>query len=333
MSLIIDTYSTSNADGSVDLYAGAIIEEGQSVTGDGSALKSVQFYIRKTGSPTGNVVAKVYSHTGTFGTSSLPTGSALATSDNVDITTLAVGTPALKEFTFSGVNKITLVSGTKYVVTIYYSSGNSSNKLTVHSDGSSPTHGGNESRYVSSWKATSSRDLVFILYGDSSSVSSSVSSSQSISSSKSSSVSSSISASVSISSSVSSSPSIGVSVSSSISSSKSSSISSSVSVSSSVSSSISASVSSSASSSLSSSASSSLSSSVSSSPSLPSFVALQVDYWHIESGQIPSSSSSVSSSTSSSVSSSPSPPPLRHAIFNIEQTKPKLSVRAYGRRR
>ena len=51
-------------------------------------LSSVQFYIRKTLSPTGNAVAVLYAHTGTFGTSSAPTGAALATSDEVDVPSL-----------------------------------------------------------------------------------------------------------------------------------------------------------------------------------------------------------------------------------------------------
>jgi hypothetical protein len=48
----------------------------------GSKLKEAYFYIGRVGAPTGNLTAKLYAHSGTFGTTSLP-GTLLATSDLV----------------------------------------------------------------------------------------------------------------------------------------------------------------------------------------------------------------------------------------------------------
>ena len=89
MSTIIDSYSESNyvtaGYGMSPLGYGV----GQSFTGDGKTLSSVKFYARKVGSPTGNIYAKIFAHSGTYGTSSVPTGTELAVSGAVDVTTIS----------------------------------------------------------------------------------------------------------------------------------------------------------------------------------------------------------------------------------------------------
>lgn len=226
MTQIIDSYSESNQSSGVPLYSGSWTSFGQSFTGAGGALASAVFYFRKFGSPTGNIIAKVYSHSGTFGTSSVP-NALLATSDNVDVSTLSPSpTYGLKAFTFSGAEQITLVAGTKYCTVVEYTGGDGSNYPVVGYDGSSPTHAGNSAFYpqVGAWLADASIDACFYVY-DNTNPSPSLSLSATPSSSVSLSQSVTPSSSVSLSPSSSQSPSGSVSLSPSSSQSPSSSIS------------------------------------------------------------------------------------------------------------
>jgi hypothetical protein len=160
---VVDSYPETNFDTAYSLYAGSIIGRGQSFTGDGSDITRARFYLRKNGSPTGNAVAKLYAHAGTFGTNSQPTGAALAVSDNFDVSTLSASME-LVEFAFS--TPYTLANGTYYVITIEYSGGDASNFPEVGHDTSSATHGGNRS-YTSdgsTWNANTG-DVVFYVFG------------------------------------------------------------------------------------------------------------------------------------------------------------------------
>jgi len=160
---IIDSYSESNFSGPGYLYD-EYIKAGQSFTGDGGVLDSAIFYLLIAGSPTGYAYAKIYAHTGTFGTSSLPTGNALAVSDGVDVSGISNVAYELTTFNFKGANKITLTNGTKYVVTLEYENGDASNYLMYGQDGTSPTHAGNKCYYDGSWHSLSSYDLCFYVY-------------------------------------------------------------------------------------------------------------------------------------------------------------------------
>ena len=94
---------------------------GQSFMGTGDTLGSIVFNARKLNSPTGVAYAKVYAHSGTFGTSSVPTGAALATSDGVNMTDISASFGVLTpHFTFSGANQIVLTNGTPYVLTLEF---------------------------------------------------------------------------------------------------------------------------------------------------------------------------------------------------------------------
>src|SRR5574343_703571 len=121
MSVIIDSYSESNYNNALTFYSGYSIQKvGQSFHNtNGCNLLSAKFYCIKIGSPTGNIYANVYAHTGTYGSTGKPTGSALATSDAVDVSTLDTNPNwKLIEFTFSGANQIALSENTNYVVVI-----------------------------------------------------------------------------------------------------------------------------------------------------------------------------------------------------------------------
>lgn len=164
---IVDSYSESNQDQDYAL-AYYIKRVGQSFTGDGGTLNSAKFYIKKIGSPTGTATVRVYAHTGTFGSSSTPTGSPLAESASMNLSD-ANTSLTLEEFIFSGIEKITLEDGTNYCVSLEYNNDgfvNSSNRWQIGVDGSSPTHDGNSYTYVSSYDSQATDDLIFYVYKD-----------------------------------------------------------------------------------------------------------------------------------------------------------------------
>jgi hypothetical protein len=164
---IITSYSETNKSNDDVLASDLDIALGQSFTGTGKILTSVKFYIRNgaIGHATGNVVSKIYAHSGTYGTSSVPTGSALATSDNVDASALT-DVYSLIEFPFSGANRISLTDSVPFVATIEYSNtAFAVGSILVGDDASSPTYNGNMSHNNGTWAAYSGRDMVFYLYG------------------------------------------------------------------------------------------------------------------------------------------------------------------------
>jgi len=109
---LIDFYSESNFSSQDGLSSAYSTGHAQSFTcGFNCNLDSAKFYFSKGGSPTGNAYAKVYAHSGTYGTSSVPTGAALATSDAVDVSGLSAALN-LKTFNFSGANRISLSAST-----------------------------------------------------------------------------------------------------------------------------------------------------------------------------------------------------------------------------
>ena len=160
---LIDTYNESNWNTGDTVYS-AYPMHYQSFTGK-YILTSCKFYFKKVGSPTGSMTARLYAHSGTFGTSSIPTGPALAESGSIDVSTLSGTTKALITFNFTGANRYKMVDGTKYCIVIYYDGGNSSNYVEFAIDTSSPTHGGNRGWYTqstSTWTAESGGDGIFM---------------------------------------------------------------------------------------------------------------------------------------------------------------------------
>jgi hypothetical protein len=140
---------------------------GQSFTGNGKTLSAVRLLLMKSGSPTNTAVVKIYAHSGTFGTSSVPdTSTLLATSDTFSVSTLSASDfePAL--FNFTGANQITLNNGTNYVLALEYF-GTSSNLIMVR-DNSTSTHNGNRcSRGTTldglNWSSSPTTDLTFAI--------------------------------------------------------------------------------------------------------------------------------------------------------------------------
>lgn len=154
---------TRNADQA--LGNGTITAISESFVGNGAKLANVTFVLSKggaTGLPTGNAVAKIYAHSGVYGTSSVPTGTALATSTTLDVSTLT-GSPVETTLYFATQNQnITLTNSINYVVTLEYSAGNSTNYVNVGVDTTTPAWGGNFATYNgSSWTAASGTDAIF----------------------------------------------------------------------------------------------------------------------------------------------------------------------------
>lgn len=166
---IDDSYSETNKDSEISQYptsGGAFF--GQSFTNTtASTLDSCKFYCRKVGSPTGNAKAKLYAHTGTYGTNGLPTGAVLATSDNFDVSTLT-GSSALITLNFSSANRVSMSTSTHYFIILDCSgiTGDISNRILTSYDSTSPSHGGNwaESSDGSSWSGDNSVDVCFYVY-------------------------------------------------------------------------------------------------------------------------------------------------------------------------
>jgi hypothetical protein len=161
-----DYYSSSNySDNSFYISASYATTLGQSFESQGGVLDSVRFYLRKNGTPTGNMTATIHALSETYGSGDdVGTGEALATSDTVSIAGLTTSV-AYVTFTFSGANRITLVDGTQYVVSVNYSGGDATNRLHIGRDSTSPTHTGNAC-YTSgeSWTAVSGSDVIFDVY-------------------------------------------------------------------------------------------------------------------------------------------------------------------------
>jgi len=131
-------------------------------------LTSCKFRIKRGGTPlTGNLRAYLYAHTGTFGDGGIPTGDVLATSDELDMSTITTSY-VLYTFTFDGT--YTLVANTAYCLVLYSLDGNLSGsvypRIAARAIG---THEGNGLRYLSSvgaWEAYSTIDVMFYVYGN-----------------------------------------------------------------------------------------------------------------------------------------------------------------------
>jgi hypothetical protein len=94
-------------------------EAAQSFLGDGRKLVRAGFWLQKNGSPPGNVIVRLYAHTGTYGTSTgLPTGSPLATSTSSVVAT-SLPTPGLGDwFFFAFDGTFTMAAGTAYCMVV-----------------------------------------------------------------------------------------------------------------------------------------------------------------------------------------------------------------------
>ena len=167
---VVDSYSESNFSSFFEISSEKYL--GQSFTGNGKNLSSAKFYLKKSSSATGNMHAELYAHSGTYGSTSVATGSPLAVSSSKLASTLTTSYD-LCSFTFDGT--YTLVDGTYYVIVIYYDgTGGSPGYLYVSLDNTSLTHSGSAcgSNDGSTWYDQTNYwgtpvDLIFYVYGES----------------------------------------------------------------------------------------------------------------------------------------------------------------------
>ena len=157
MSIVLaDSYSEGNRNSSNTVFKDVMA--GQSFTGANTKISLAKFLLIKQPGKTGNVVAKLYSHTGTYGSTGTP-DSLLATSEAVDAGLISA-TFSLIDFSFVGNQRYQMSSGTKYFILVQPQS---EMNLAIGTDNTSPTHDGNF--WISTLGANSSTDACFYVYG------------------------------------------------------------------------------------------------------------------------------------------------------------------------
>lgn len=155
-----DRYAESNFANSEPLD-GSPTETAQTFTSlaAGGVLSAAQFWLRKTGAPTGTMVAKLYATT-----AGAPTGAALATSDTLNVADLRTDFYQLMHFQFTGVNKITLSATTVYAIAIAYT-GTATDFVDVGQDNTAPTHAGTKYNFTGVW-TSDTEDLIFYVFSE-----------------------------------------------------------------------------------------------------------------------------------------------------------------------
>lgn len=139
---IADSYSESNID-STNVNTSTSNLYGQVFEGDGRRLHSIIIPLARVNLPTGNIKLRIYNITGTVGTTGRPTGSYLAISDAIAISSLSTS-QTLMTFRFNGVNRIELSDGTYYGWALDMSDATfSSSGVSYYTDFTDSTHPGN----------------------------------------------------------------------------------------------------------------------------------------------------------------------------------------------
>ena len=165
---LIDSYSESYNDGNTaEVYDtrryGQTFQNGSAIT-----LDSCKLSVRNYATTTGNCRVKVYAHTGTFGTSGVPTGAVLATSDDLDASTFSTS-KVLITFSFTSANRITLSADTPYVIVIEMpTAADYQHGISIGEDRTSPVASGNlvySFNSGSTWIADENIDAPFYVYG------------------------------------------------------------------------------------------------------------------------------------------------------------------------
>ena len=158
---IVDEYLVAPGTGGTWLYSGFRAATSQSFSGDGEIVSAISVRLWKSGAPTGNATFALYAHAGTYGTSSVPTGSALA-SGTLDVSTLTTTEDTWVKVNLS--SEYTLSASTYYCVVISYSGGDTDNKLHCGIVSSAGAHSGNNAYNSGSWTANSVADTPFIVH-------------------------------------------------------------------------------------------------------------------------------------------------------------------------
>lgn len=141
----------------------SIVGQAQSFANGATAqyLVRVRVSLKKVGVPTGSLTVTLHAHSGTYGTSSVPTGAALATSAALDVATLTTSYQTI-EVAFA--TPYEMSAATNYTLAVNYSAGDGSNYVHAQGLATTGTHAGNRSQTTGSWAATAGDDLLFYAY-------------------------------------------------------------------------------------------------------------------------------------------------------------------------
>lgn len=134
---------------------------------DNYTLDSVKIYVSKQAAVSGNLYAKIYAHTGTFGTDGKPTGSALATSDAVAFSSVALYGTREVTLNFSSSNRILLEADTYYCVVIMSDTSSTGMRiyLSYQEDPTNIYGTWSSSSDGSSWSVNTNMDMPYFVYG------------------------------------------------------------------------------------------------------------------------------------------------------------------------
>lgn len=158
---VVDLFGVENWQYSFYLRAIDYAGYFQSITGDGSQLYSAKFYLNKVGSPGGNLIAKLYEHSGSWGVDGKPSGAALIVSSPVLADSISA-TKTLYEFFFP--SGFTLANGTHYCITLEADGGDNSNYIEFGLKYSASHPGTAGYKQSGIWNVYSA-DCIFYLYG------------------------------------------------------------------------------------------------------------------------------------------------------------------------
>lgn len=158
---VVDSYTTGD-DSQRSVYQANW--EGQSFTASQDYdISSVEIKVYKSGSPSGDLTVSIRATDG----SGLPTGGDLASGAIACSSITDTSAPGdWYEITFGAA--YSLSSGTKYAIVVRATSANSSNRIFLRADSSSPSYGGGNlvisSNAGTSWSNASTWDVVFKTY-------------------------------------------------------------------------------------------------------------------------------------------------------------------------
>jgi hypothetical protein len=155
-------FNTADTGTDFPLGNAAIIGQANSFTTGANAelITRVRVRLKKTLLPTGNLTANIYATTAGI----IPTGSALATSDALDVTLL---TTAYKEYEliFTGANIVSFAAATQYAVTFELAVNDASNYVSVDGAASGTKAGENQADKTGvTWTAAAGEDIWFEVY-------------------------------------------------------------------------------------------------------------------------------------------------------------------------
>lgn len=127
-------------------------------------LNSLIIDMKTNGTPSGSFQFLIYAITGTYGSTSVPTGSILATSNTVLVSSLTA-TYATYTTYFTGVNAVAMTAGQQYAIVCNYNTTAYPNAIFFKNKTPS-FHPGNMAYFAASaWNALGTYDIIFDLEG------------------------------------------------------------------------------------------------------------------------------------------------------------------------